>query len=209
MTDTRACKECAAELPNTTEFFYRNKGNKYGLTTKCKPCVNRANQMDHERRKAEDPDRIRTQGAARAKKHYWKDLEKSRKRQREAQARYRSDPVKGLLIKARKRAGGLGLSPEELEAIFQAQGCKCAICGSEDPGSKAGWNVDHCHQRNKVRFVLCAHCNRGLGGFRDNPKWLRKVADMLDQFNAKQGVSNDGKYQNQANKPVEAVFEGD
>lgn len=36
----KVCKGCGAELPNTPEFFYRDKGRKDGLQAKCKPCKN-------------------------------------------------------------------------------------------------------------------------------------------------------------------------
>lgn len=190
MIAERACKKCSAVFPNTAEFFYRNKGNKHGLTTKCKACVNEDNAESHARRLKTNPEHVKALANSRSKKYYHNNLEKVRKRQCEAQARYRADPVKGERIKARKRAGGLGHTPEELNAIFEAQGCKCAICGSTDPGSKIGWNLDHCHVSNTARFILCAHCNRGLGGFRDNPEWLRKAAKLLDTFNQQQLISS-------------------
>jgi 5-methylcytosine-specific restriction endonuclease McrA len=36
----KVCKGCGAELPNTPEFFYRDRGRSDGLQGKCKPCKN-------------------------------------------------------------------------------------------------------------------------------------------------------------------------
>ncbi len=191
----KTCRKCGVEFPATLEYFYKNAGGKYGVTPRCKPCVDQDNKKSHRKRLEAAPEKIRAQQNARTRKSYYKHLEKNRAMQREYQARNRADPQKNHEIKARKRAGGARLSADELEALFQAQGCVCAICGTSDPGSKIGWNVDHCHATGKVRFVLCAHCNRGLGAFRDRPDIMRKAADMIEIFN-----------KNQADKPVAAIM---
>jgi hypothetical protein len=51
----------------------------------------------------------------------------------------------------------------------------CMICGSIEK-----LVVDHNHKTNKVRGMLCNHCNRGLGHFRDNQKTLLKAIDYLN-----------------------------
>jgi len=49
------------------------------------------------------------------------------------------------------------------------------ICGSQEK-----LVVDHNHNTNKVRGLLCNHCNRGLGHFRDNTETLLKAIDYLN-----------------------------
>jgi hypothetical protein len=184
MTDTltKTCSKCGDTLAATTFNFYKNKGGKYGLTPRCKPCVNEDNKISHKKRLSENPEKIRAQATERTKRSYWKNIEESRKRQREFQAKRRQDPNERAKINFAKRGGGARLTEADFYAMFKAQKFCCAICESKYPGSENGWNLDHCHSTKKVRFILCAHCNRGLGAFRDNPRTLRKAAGMLDKF---------------------------
>ena len=193
---TKTCRKCDTTFPANLDFFYRNKGGKYGLTPRCKSCVNEDNKENHKKRMRKEPEKVRAQACARTKRYYHKNLEESRKKHREYAKAQRADPVKRAKINARKRAGGAGLSLEEIEAILTSQGGCCAICRSPSPGSKAGWNLDHCHRTNSVRFVLCAHCNRGLGAFRDSPEIMRRAAAMIEH------------HQGQPDSPVSAILEG-
>jgi hypothetical protein len=80
--------------------------------------------------------------------------------------------------RAASRRYRYGLTPEAFDALVNAQGGKCRICGRRDPGC-----VDHCHTTGRVRGVLCLRCNAGLGHFRDDSRLLRAAAEYLARTN--------------------------
>ena len=75
-----------------------------------------------------------------------------------------------------------GISEVEYKDLYSKQKGLCAICSQPETDiyyrSKKlrKLAVDHCHKTNKVRGLLCFHCNQGLGKFKDNPELLRKAA---------------------------------
>ena len=64
--------------------------------------------------------------------------------------------------------------PDEVLKEIKASVKQCVICGIED-----ALVVDHDHVTGKVRGMLCNHCNRGLGHFRDDPILLEFAAQYL------------------------------
>lgn len=77
-----------------------------------------------------------------------------------------------------------GLTPEQFQALLEAQNYKCAICGSASnkagrKGSLERLYVDHCHGEGRVRGLLCNSCNVGLGHFGDSPELLEKAIQYL------------------------------
>jgi len=87
---------------------------------------------------------------------------------------------KGYMIKHK-----FGLTLEEFESILKNQKNKCAICKmklevhKERNITKTRPCIDHCHITKKVRGILCAQCNRGLGHFNDDIKMLKKAIRYL------------------------------
>lgn len=75
---------------------------------------------------------------------------------------------------------------EDYEVMFKAQGGVCAICGEVETSPRVSHlTVDHCHDTNKVRGLLCNNCNRGIGLLKDNVNALRKAAQYLEEHYAK------------------------
>lgn len=77
-----------------------------------------------------------------------------------------------------------GLSREEYEKMVIDQNNSCAIC-SDSFKEKIKPFVDHDHVTKKVRGLVCTHCNRGLGAFKDDPTNLSRAIVYL----MKSGIS--------------------
>jgi hypothetical protein len=71
------------------------------------------------------------------------------------------------------------ISDEALKDIIETVK-ECVICGAEED-----LVVDHCHKTNIVRGMLCNHCNRGLGHFKDDPELLEFARIYLLSYSAK------------------------
>lgn len=98
---------------------------------------------------------------------------------REYMRKRNSTPEGKARIRRRELQRKYGLTPEQWDQMFAQQGSRCAICGTTEPGSNHGWATDHCHASGRVRAILCAPCNLGLGLFKDNPNILRAAIDYL------------------------------
>ena len=71
-----------------------------------------------------------------------------------------------------------GLTIEQYDAMLEAQGGVCAICG-EKPGDLT-LHVDHHHESGAVRKRLCVRCNNALGLFRESHELFQAAADYLN-----------------------------
>lgn len=91
--------------------------------------------------------------------------------------RHRFDNEPGYAERQRDlaRVCRYGVTREDFENLLAAQGGRCGICGTDDPGRT--WCVDHdhscCPTKAKscgkcVRGILCFVCNVHLGWFENN-----------------------------------------
>jgi hypothetical protein len=81
-----------------------------------------------------------------------------------------------------------GMTIPAFDALLASQDGVCAICENEETnldntgtGKVRNLNVDHDHNTNAVRGILCSACNRGLGLFEDSPERLRAAADYIEK----------------------------
>lgn len=72
-----------------------------------------------------------------------------------------------------------GITVEEYDAMFVRQNGKCAICGRDQSEFKKPLFVDHSHESQKIRGLLCVNCNNGLGLLKDDINILMSALEYL------------------------------
>ena len=71
------------------------------------------------------------------------------------------------------------LTKEEYENLLKDQNFSCVICQRHISELSRNLVVDHCHNTNKIRGLLCYSCNLGIGLFKDDPKILSRARAYL------------------------------
>jgi hypothetical protein len=128
--------------------FYRDSSRPDGLEHRCKGCSNEKRSAHYQANKT-CGDRVKL------------DPEQLKLNQRRWQLKHK-----------------YGLTLEQYDAMWAAQGNACAVCGTTEMVGR-GWHVDHCHTSGNVRGILCHHCNVGLGHFKDDVVNLERAIGYL------------------------------
>ena len=105
------------------------------------------------------------------------------------QSRKKSLGEEGMIKRATKeRARVYKMTVEQYEKMVTDQDNKCKICNraetrmSSVPGKICRLVVDHCHDTDQVRALLCHKCNLMLGASTDSSEILAKGVEYLKGF---------------------------
>jgi hypothetical protein len=165
----------AKKLANQRKWVANNLDAKRAYDTKWRRENPDRNAENVRRYKEANKDRLRDQRAER----YANNAEAENKR---SQAwRDANRPLVRAIYRESHFKRAYGISVAQRDAMLEAQGGVCAVCGSGEPGTKKGWHVDHCHKTKKVRGILCHGCNAAAGHAKDDPSRLRQIAAYLER----------------------------
>ncbi|WP_435656974.1 endonuclease domain-containing protein [Brucella pituitosa] len=67
--------------------------------------------------------------------------------------------------------------------MAESQEWKCKIC-DEAQEDRSKFHVDHCHDTQVLRGLLCSRCNQAIGLMRDDPLIMRKAAQYVEHAKA-------------------------
>lgn len=96
-----------------------------------------------------------------------------------AEKRYRQSQQCIDRLKRNRLKTRYDLTPEGVMGILNNQSNQCAICSVV----LNSYHIDHCHNTNKVRGILCSSCNMGLGLFKDDTRVLQSAIKYLKAGN--------------------------
>jgi hypothetical protein len=71
------------------------------------------------------------------------------------------------------------ITAAEFDQMLAAQHGLCALCGTDTPKGVGNFHVDHCHDTDAVRALLCMDCNTGIGKLQHSPELLNKAAEYI------------------------------
>ena len=71
-----------------------------------------------------------------------------------------------------------GISLDHKNSMIQKQNGLCDICNKKMEGSN-DFCVDHCHNTNEIRGILCRKCNLGIGHLDDSIDLLKSAIKYL------------------------------
>lgn len=100
-----------------------------------------------------------------------------------ARAKWRAENK--AAISEQNRRQKFGLSDVEAQAMLDAQGGGCAVCRVPLALVGRSANVDHDHDTDQVRGLLCRPCNLAIGQMKDSPARLRAAAAYLEMHRPK------------------------
>lgn len=157
----KRCNTCGQVKP--LDDFYRASGMRDGRRGDCKTCNLAAKAARYRANPQPAIDRaLAWQRANRDRFNSW---------EREYRKTHRNEFREGHL----KRT--FGMTHADYEAMLEAQGGGCAVCG-DAPADGKSFHVDHLG--DEVRGILCVRCNNALGLLRERVDLAERAADYLE-----------------------------
>ncbi len=90
-------------------------------------------------------------------------------------------------LKNRNLIAVYGITIEQFDEMYDSQNGTCAICHKPPPEDQV-LCVDHCHESNKIRQLLCGDHNRMLGNAQDDIAVLQSAIDYLIRHHPEKAI---------------------
>jgi hypothetical protein len=167
MLPVKRCSKCG-QLKRLDDFSKDNTKSD-GLRSSCKWCQKQQEQQKRKKNKEYQ------------QKYYKKNKHKKNRQVKEYRRKHQTWYAREQLKKTAKK---YGLTLEEYDQILEDQNGVCAICGKPETelnryGSINRLSIDHDHDTDKIRGLLCRRCNRVLGSIETNIELIPQMIAYL------------------------------
>src|ERR1035437_4788142 len=177
----KTCSKCKVSKP--LEEFSKDRQNKSGYRCSCKLC-NKALQKEYQ--KEYHKEYKNTPQYKEYKKEYqntpqYKEYQKEYNKncqntpQRKA---YQNTPQYKIATRKHNLKRSFGMTQQEYTLLYNQQEGKCLGCDKHFPIL----SIDHCHQTNKIRGLLCQRCNLVIGNADDKVSTLRNLIEYIEHY---------------------------
>lgn len=78
------------------------------------------------------------------------------------------------------RARSYNITLEQAQELMDSTNCHC--CGKILLNKRSTY-IDHCHEKNEIRGILCMSCNSGIGFLGDNIEGVLRAVNYLTNNN--------------------------
>lgn len=156
----RTCTVCKEDKPLTDFGICTTRKYKYGRHSQCKKCKSK---KEYSRVSATPEKRAKNNKRAKT----WRENN--------------PDRYKNIVFNSTWRSLGIPFTKEMYNQLLEKQKGVCAICQKVEiiKEKKIRLAVDHNHETNVVRGLLCGKCNRALGLLNDDSELLLKASLYL------------------------------
>lgn len=183
MNDSKTKICCVCKITKSKKQFYtRSKNGKYpnSVASSCKKCNIKRLKPESLAKKKEYMFNYHKQYyidnknkiTEKNNKYYNENKEEISRTRKEL---YHNDPS----YRMNRRCIKYKITTEEFNKFKEDQKNCCAICKKHNDDCYKGLFIDHCHETKKVRGLLCAECNLGIGYFKENLELLDKAKEYI------------------------------
>jgi hypothetical protein len=148
----KKCSSC--NISKTLDSFGKDNRIKCGLKASCKDCVSMKAKKNYLKNKYKRIEYI---------KNWTKNNPDKVKRTRKKWHSKESNKLKTFDYHLRRT---YGINLEKYNSLLIEQNYCCKICNLNVNELKSRLAVDHNHETEKIRGLLCTNCNQGLGSFK-------------------------------------------
>jgi len=164
VSKSKTCRTCKTFLP--IEYFHKNKRKCYedGRNTQCKHCCRKREKKHVGKFNPLKEKKCNQCGVVKKAKYFHRNGGK------------RTGLCEDCKVCRNKKIVEKRYNLEEgqLEQMKKDVDYKCELCNNE-----TSLAVDHCHKSGKVRGMLCAKCNTGIGQLNDDIELMKRAIKYI------------------------------